>query len=251
MIPAPPENFRCHAQNREGERCKNWARDGAEFCAAHDPVDPWRPEKPPEEYRCTATATGGTTRPERKGERCEHWAMKGQTVCRSHGGGAPQNRVAARRRITEAKLEDQAARLVGTAVANPLTELAALAGRARAWMEMMQDRVEHLLDVAEAEATPPAGADGPKPEGSGIRYRSGAGEQLRAEVQLYERSMDRLGKFLADFGRLNIDERLSKIEEAKADVVLRAIDAALAHAGVTGAQATDAKRVAARHLRAA
>lgn len=124
----------------------------------------------------------------------------------------------------------QAAKLVGVPVDNPLAELAKLAGRARAWMEFFEDKVESLGDE--------------------MRYEGKAGEQLRAEVALYERAMDRLGKFLADFGRLNIDERLSKIEEAKADVVLRAIEAALAHVGITGAQATDAKRVAARHLRA-
>lgn len=125
----------------------------------------------------------------------------------------------------------QAEKLVGEPVDNPLAELAKLAGRARAWMEFFEEKVNSL--------------------GEELRYEGKAGEQLRAEVALYERAMDRLGKFLADFGRLNIDERLAKIEEAKADVVLRAIDAALAHAGVTGTQATEAKRVAARHLRAA
>lgn len=242
MIQPPPDDRRCQGQVGDGERCSIWAMKDSSFCPMHDPDQGRTVARPPDERRCTATATGGTTRPERKGQRCEQWAMKGQTVCQWHGGAAAQNKIAGLRRVVEAELNTQAAHLVGTPVENPLTELAGLAGRARAWMELMQDRVEQLLDATSTETAP---------DGDGIRYRAGAGEQLRAEVTLYERAMDRLGKFLADYGRLNIDERLSKIEEAKADVVLRAIDAALAHAGVTGTQATDAKRVAARHLRAA
>lgn len=195
---------------------------------------------PPDERRCTGIATGGKTRPERKGEQCLHWAIPGGTVCAWHGGGASQVRAAANRRLADEALMRKAAGLVGEPVDNPLAELANLAGRARAFMELMEERVQTLLDGGST-------GDGQ----CGIRYKGGAGEQLRAEVALYERAMDRVGKFLADFGRLNIDSRLAQIEEAKADVVLRAIDAALAHAGVTGPQATEAKRVAARHLRAA
>lgn len=139
--------------------------------------------------------------------------------------------------------------LVGAPVDNPLTELANLAGRARAWMELLQGRVEKLLEAHDdAEVEQDHGGAGPKSKG--IRYQAGAGEQLRAEVALYERSMDRLGKFLSDYGRLGIDERLAKITELQAEKVIAAIDAALAHAGVTGKTATEAKQVAARHLRA-
>ncbi|ACU71766.1 hypothetical protein Caci_2857 [Catenulispora acidiphila DSM 44928] len=144
---------------------------------------------------------------------------------------------------------EQAATLVGAPVDNPLTELANLAGRARAWMELLQGRVEKLLeDFDDAEER--RDREGGNAKNRGIRYQAGAGEQLRAEVSLYERSMDRLGKFLADYGRLGIDERLAKITESQAERVIAAIDAALAHAGVTGKVATEAKQVAARRLRA-
>jgi hypothetical protein len=186
--------------------------------------------RPPDDRRCTGICSGGTTRPERKGERCGQWAVPGLNVCRFHGG-SKKARAVGEQRVAEAKLMALATQLVGEPVDNPLAELSKLAGRARAWMELLEGKVEALGDE--------------------MRYEGKVGEQLRAEVALYERAMDRLGKFLADFGRLNIDERLSRIEEAKADVVLRAIDAALAHAGITGIQATEAKRVAARHLRAA
>lgn len=215
---------RCAGFREDGQRCANPARRGTLYCFRHDP------DGPPEERRCTGIATGGTTRPERKGERCMQWALPGLTVCRFHGGSQKAAAVG-RQRVAEANLLAKAQDLVGEPVDNPLAELANLAGRARAWMELLERKVDDL--------------------GDGIRYEGKVGEQLRAEVALYERAMDRLGKFLADFGRLNIDERLSKIEEAKADVILRAIDAALAYAGVTGPKATEAKKVAARHLRAA
>ena len=171
--------------------------------------------------------------------------MAGQNVCRSHGGAAVQSRLAGARRAAEAKLQKQAAELVGSPVDNPLTELAALAGRARAWMELLEARTRKLLEAGDESAD---GSEGGSTEG--IRYKGGAGEQIRGEIQLYERAMDRLGKFLADYGRLNIDERLSQITSNQAERVIAAIDAVIAYLGATGEQAVGAKKVAARHLRA-
>lgn len=233
MAGPPPPERRCTGTTRDGGRCKGWATPGAETCIIHS-----------DEGRCTA-ANSGIFNPERKGERCGKRAMAGQKVCDKHGGRAPQNRQAAARRLAEAELQKQAQNLVGNPVDNPLTELAALAGRARAWMELLQDRVEALLAADQGEAG--TESDSPK---SSIRYRGGAGEQTRAEVQLYERAMDRLGRFLADYGRLNVDERLLKITERQADAVTSAIDAVIAHLGATGEKAVEAKKVAARHLRA-
>lgn len=224
-----PDAQRCAGFARGGERCEQYARKGKDTCTAHGE----------DGRRCTATVTG-ISHPENAGQRCRKVAEPGQDVCAKHGGKAPQARAAAAKRIVEAELMELAESLVGAPVDNPLTELANLAGRARAWMELLQGRVEKLL---EGEQTRGGNSEG-------IRYRGGAGEQLRAEVALYERAMDRLGKFLADYGRLGIDERLARITETQAEKVIEAIDAALAHAGVTGKTATEAKQVAARHLRA-
>ncbi|WP_143765234.1 hypothetical protein [Catenulispora acidiphila] len=233
-----PDDRRCTGVNRDGSQCGRWARAGYETCVAHGE----------DGRRCTGRISG-ISHPEFAGERCRKGALPGQTVCAKHGGSAPQAKVAAARRIVEAELMEQAATLVGAPVDNPLTELANLAGRARAWMELLQGRVEKLLeDFDDAEER--RDREGGNAKNRGIRYQAGAGEQLRAEVSLYERSMDRLGKFLADYGRLGIDERLAKITESQAERVIAAIDAALAHAGVTGKVATEAKQVAARRLRA-
>ncbi|MFC8676684.1 hypothetical protein ACFUEN_28865 [Streptomyces griseorubiginosus] len=186
---------------------------------------------PDPERRCTAHKKG---KDGAKGERCKAWALKGQSVCRVHGGNAPQNRAAGERRIAEQQLEQETRRALAILdvppVDNPLTALSALAGQVIAWKDALAERVNGL---------------------ERIRYTDDKrAEQLRSEVALYERAMDRAVNVLGTIGRLRIDERLAAISEQQATVVIGAIEAALAHAGVTGPAASAAKAVAARHLRA-
>jgi hypothetical protein len=116
------------------------------------------------------------------------------------------------------------------AVADPLTELGKLAGEVMRWKNLLAER------VAELQA---------------IRYEDAkGGEQLRSEVALWERALDRCTTVLATMARLNIDERLAAINERQADRVLRAIDMALEAAGVEQARRGEAKLAAAKHLRA-
>ncbi|MFE5140318.1 hypothetical protein ACFRDV_22020 [Streptomyces fagopyri] len=187
---------------------------------------------PTEKRRCTAHKKGQGGR---KGPRCKAWARKGQTVCGAHGGKAPQNLKAGKRRVVEAELEEETRRALAVLdvppVENPLTALSQLAGQVLAWKDRLAARVNGLEQ---------------------IRYTDDKrAEQLRSEVALYERAMDRCVNVLGTIGRLRIDERLAAISEQQATVVIEAIEAALTHAGVTGPEATAAKAVAARHLRSA
>lgn len=134
-----------------------------------------------------------------------------------------------------AKAEAQArallAKLDVEPVNDPFAALAHLAGQVVAWQNTIAGIVNEITER--------------------IRYEGASGtEQLRAEIQLYERAMDRTGTLLARIAQLNIEDRLARVTERQADAVVAAIEAALATAGITGAAAADARKVAARHLRA-
>lgn len=82
-------------------------------------------------------------------------------------------------------------------VDNPLVMLAELAGEILATKNIFRDRLGRLSEDA-------------------WRHTDARGaEQLRAEVALYERALDRSARILADIARLKIDERLAAISEAQ------------------------------------
>lgn len=228
-----PDEHRCTAhrtRSRKGKppgQCEKPAEPGADVCYMHSGILHLGP--PPDERRCGATVKNR----DNAGERCPNWAMQEQSVCKRHGGGSPQAIKKAARKIAEVTLNQQANKLLVTLgadpVDNPLTALSELAGEVLAFKNALGAKVNALEE---------------------IRYKGGAGEQLRAEVALYERAIDRAGNLLGNIARLNIDERLAAINEKQAGVVIAAIEAALAHAGITGEAAVEAKVVAARRLRA-
>lgn len=232
----PPDERRCttiRTYRLSGDpigRCTNYALIGGQVCYRHSGEG--LIGLPPDERRCTGT----TKNRDRAGQRCGEWALKGQTVCAAHGGKSSQALKAAARRIAEAELNEQANKLLVSLgvepVANPLTALSEMAGEMLAYKNALAGKVNELNESDE------------------LRYQDSKGaEQLRAEVALYERAMDRASSLLTAIAKLNIDERLAAITEKQAEAVLRAIDAALASAGVSGEAASNAKRVAARRLR--
>lgn len=135
------------------------------------------------------------------GERCEREAMIGQTVCQSHGGAAKVKKAAGLRRreteIQEARMltlvqkhqaevdpnlpvQEQYQRILGTIVA---------------WLEVCQQQVEELTSPS---------------------FITQAGDvKLDARIALFERSMDRAAKVLADAQHLKLDETRVRIEAVK------------------------------------
>ena len=85
---------------------------------------------------------------------------------------------------------------------DPLQALLDLAREAAAWKEALRSLVGELTS---------------------IRYRLATGEQLRAEVVVYERAMDRLGRLLVDIARLGVEDRLARVAEHQ----LRAVEQAM------------------------
>lgn len=230
----PPDERRCTAivashRAEAGQRCPQWAMRGLDVCKSHSDKRSVPSHEPPEARRCQAKAQDENRRRTRP---CKLWAMKGLTVCYRHGGSNPTTRAAGERRVAEEKVLKKARQLASlfdvTPVDNPLEALAQHVGEEIRLKDML------ALIVADLEE---------------LRYKGAVGEQIRAEITLYERALDRVGTRLTAYARLNIDERLAAIQEKQAEAIIHAIDAALTHAGVTGPAAAEAKQVAARHLR--
>ena len=207
--------------DKTGQRCERLARESADTCYAH---------RGPDEDRCVRRLS--KHHPTNPGGPCPNAPMRGQTLCRVHGGKARRNQAAAERRLAEADLEAQVTRQLAAQgikpVDNPLEALAQLAGEVIALKDALADRVNALNEV---------------------RYESKAGgEQVRAEVALYERALDRCNTVLGNIAKLKIDERLVRIKEMEAAIVVAAVKAALDHAGISGQRYAEACQVAARHL---
>ena len=148
----------------------------------------------------------------RRGEPCGNPPGKGTSHlgtgnCKHHGGSTPTGRASALNEQARVQL----ARLDLPPVEDPLSELARVCGQVLGWKDMLAEKVNALTS---------------------LRYENEAGgEQLRAEVALWERALDRCERFLTAMARLNIDERLARISEERAEVIITTLTAALERAG--------------------
>lgn len=126
-----------------------------------------------------------------------------------HGGAAPQVARKAAERLSAHEALAELARRGITPVDNPLSALAELAGEIVATKDIFRDRVAQLQEEA-------------------WRYSDDkGGEQLRAEIALYERALDRSARVLADIARLKIDERLAAITEQQGHTLATVITTVL------------------------
>lgn len=167
---------------------------------------------------CTQTAGWGT----------DH---VGFGACKLHGGSTGTQVVAAERQ----RIEVQARRLLadlGDAepVTDPLGELQRLAGEILG----LKNIAGRLVDGLDS-----------------LRYTAANGtEQLRAEVGVYERAVDRTERVLTSMVRLGTEERQTRLAEAQAAVVVAVLSGALDDAGVTGEVAQRVREALAVRLRA-
>jgi hypothetical protein len=157
---------------------------------------------------------------------CHGAAVTGSDKCRMHLGGE------ARPAIAEAKLQEQAQRLLyqrdAPPVTDPLSALQHLAGRAAAWEDIIGEKVNEMRS---------------------IRYSTEGGEQLRSEIVVMERAMDRVGKLLVDIAKLNIEDRLAGVREATARMLEEALTAALQKSGADVSGQAAAREEFKRRLR--
>ena len=116
--------------------------------------------------------------------------------CRKHFGSTRNHQEHARRVLTEraeASALAELHRLGVQPLGNPLEALAELAAEARQWQAILRAQVAGLTALTQRA-----------PDGV---------ERIRAIVALYERSLDRAAMFAATMAKLNIDDRIFKINE--------------------------------------
>ena len=146
------------------------------------------------------------------GTPCHQYRLvAGLDVCRKHGGKSLERlREDGRQRALEAEAQRLLYQRDAQPVTDPLSALQRLAGRAAAWEDIIGEKVNEMRS---------------------IRYSTEGGEQLRSEIVVMERAMDRLGKLLVDIAKLNIEDRLAGVREATARMLEEALTAALQKSG--------------------
>lgn len=181
---------------------------------------------PPDELRCRAHS-------KRTKERCGNWAMKEQKVCKWHGGGAKQNMAAAAERIATKKIIKYAAEnlkgdVAFTSIRDVYNELLDAAGTAKTWRLILQQRVAEMDSFGYAGVT---------------------AEQIKAEVQLFERAVDRTVHISETIARLNLDERRQALDEHMGMMVADVIRNVLNDLELSQQQWTQVPAVVAKRLR--
>lgn len=145
------------------------------------------------------------------GDRCKRKAVEGLTVCRSHGAGSPQSKAKAARIKAEAKAAAEVQAQADAVLAfraerpleNPLDGLARLATEVTAFKDALAARVNALTS---------------------IRYEDmKSAEQLRSEVALYERALDRTARLLETMVKLDFEKRMLALNEAQLDLMAEAV----------------------------
>jgi hypothetical protein len=159
------------------------------------------------------------------GRRCRNRIPAGHLVCDKHRGNFPKTRAKAQMRQAEAharyQLKKKLEREGVYKMEDAIEEMEAIAGEAIAFKNICRERLEALK--------------------GDIRYSTAAGEQLRAEVALYERAIDRCDKILTNYVRLGISDRRVKIAEAQALLLVGVIQNVLGRLELS----RDQKRIAA------
>jgi hypothetical protein len=175
--------------------------------------------------RCRAT--------KRNGDPCKNTCVHGAVVCAVHGGRLPGVKKKAAQRITEesVRVEIESLRDIPafTSIGDVYADLMQLAGVVSAWRKLMQDRVSYLTSLGYA----------------GLE----TGEQIRADVMLFERSLDRSAKVGEMLARLNLDERKQALDERLAAQLGLAIKLILDDLNLTEEQRAIAAAVAPKRVR--
>lgn len=198
----------------------------------HVPLTPrpdgWTPEERFDDGRARCQAWSA-----RHARQCNRFPIRGARTCQSHGSAQAHARAAAARNDADTTAQRRARNLADKRglrpVENPLEALSLLAAEILTVKDYLDGQVEKLT-TTDIEA------------GDDLT-------RVRGLISMWERATDRAAKVLVDLVRLDIDGRLASIEQAKVDIVVRAIDATLVELNL-GHLVEEARRRVGRHLRA-
>ena len=187
---------------------------------------------PPEQKPLPFTPCTGTSRQTKK--RCRLRPIPGGTVCKWHGGGAPQVKAAAQRRLAAQEITKNAEAVLAhdgvEAIEDPLKELGRLASAAKAFMLQLGARVNALEDIE--------------------TFDEKRVPQIRVAVDLYGQAMDRTAKMLDMLVKHGYTERQVAIAEQEALLVSGIIRRVLSAIGLTPEQQQQAGVLLAEEFRA-
>lgn len=162
------------------------------------------------------------------GKQCGNLAIKGTTVCYMHGGTAKQVKAAASRRIEEAKVVSKFLRdFPIRTIDDPIVALQTLTSEAQAFYLFVSQH------VASIDVDAWAGEEG----------------KLSAYVALLERAQAQAQRFLSDWVRLGLEERLVKLSERQSELIGRVIDGVLNSLGMDDETLAKARGELPRQLR--
>jgi len=215
------------------------------------------------------------------GKPCGNWPIRGGTVCTVHGGKAPR---VAKKALVRAEL---AAWGLGDSKVDPgeilLRMVSQSAARVELYSELLRqayEAAERLKAAHEAEQLfETAEADDDEQERAAVQvarddlkriFNSGGvaaligntygdardggiyatGEAIRGLAKLEAEERTRCADFAMKAVKAGLAEREVRLAEQQAEIVLKALDAALDAAGIPVADRGPAKLAAARHLKA-
>lgn len=166
------------------------------------------------------------------GERCQRSPVAGAAVCRVHGGASQHVKAAARRRLEVQAVQADMMSVIASeglqGVTDPLEALARLATEALAMKSALAARVNALQQLS---------------------HMSPVGEQIKAEVLLYERAIDRSAKFLDVLAKSGFEERRVRLAEDQGNLVHEVIMAIFQRLELTESQWGLARVAAPEELR--
>jgi hypothetical protein len=184
-------------------------------------------------FEVTVPITKQCISPKRNGEPCRRPPVRGALVCFQHGGQLPPVKKAAAVALTEEKVRREISSMRDvpqmTGVHDLYTELLEVASACRQWRKLLQDRVSYLNNLGYSTLE--------------------SGEQVRADVLLFERALERSAKVGEMLARLNLDERKAALDERMAAQLGLCIQMILSDLNLTEEQRAIAARVAPKRVR--